>query len=109
MVVLWQRYKTVEKFVASYWEGVVVGMIMERAFTRANEKYKEINKETINKAMESFQNEEFGGLVPNITYTANDHSASFKARIVKVGEDGSLVPLTNFFIPEKEKISLLKK
>ena len=106
---LWQRYKTVEKFDASYWEGVVVGMIMERAFTRANEKYKEINKETINKAMESFQNEEFGGLVPNITYTANDHSASFKARIVKVGEDGSLVPLTNFFIPEKEKISLLKK
>jgi branched-chain amino acid transport system substrate-binding protein len=103
---LWQRYKTVEKFDASYWEGVVVGMIMERAFTRANEKYKEINNETINKALESFNNEDFGGLVPNITYTTNDHEGSFKARIVKVGEDGSFTPLTNFYNPLKEKITL---
>ncbi|HOW57494.1 MAG TPA: ABC transporter substrate-binding protein, partial [Smithellaceae bacterium] len=39
---LWKRYKTVEKFDASYWEGVVVGMIMERAFLRAYEKSKNI-------------------------------------------------------------------
>ena len=103
---LWQRYKTVEKFDASYWEGVVIGMIMERAFTRANELYKDINRETINKAMESFNNEDFGGIVPNITYTANDHEGSFKARIVKVGEDGTFTPLTNFYNPLKEKITI---
>ena len=105
---LWQRYKTVDKFDASYWEGVVVAMIMERAFVQAQQNYKEINKETINKAMESFNNEDFGGIVPNITYTTSDHSASFKARIVKVGEDGSFTPLTNFYNPLEEKIKLLK-
>jgi branched-chain amino acid transport system substrate-binding protein len=108
MTELWKRYKTVERYDASYWEGVVVGMIMERAFIRANQKYKEINRETINKAMESFRNEDFGGIVPNVTYTQTDHGASFKARIVKVGEDGSFTPLTNFFNPLKEKIRLLK-
>lgn len=105
---LWTRYKTVNKFDASYWEGVVIGMIMERAFIRAQEKYKAIDRETINKALESFQNENFGGLVPNITYTPADHGASFKARIVKVGEDGTFSALTNFYTPGKEKIKLLR-
>ncbi|MDO9528318.1 MAG: ABC transporter substrate-binding protein [Syntrophales bacterium] len=105
---LWKKYKTVENFDASYWEGVVVGMIMERAFERANAKYGKINSETINKAMESFRDEDFGGLVPNITYTKTDHGASFKARIVKVHEDGTFTPLTNFYAPGKEKIKLLK-
>jgi branched-chain amino acid transport system substrate-binding protein len=108
MTELWKRYRTVEKFDASYWEGVVVGMIMERAFIRANQKYKDVNRDTINRAMESFKNEYFGGLVPNVTYTQTDHGASFKARIVRVGEDGSFTPLTNFFNPLKEKIKLLK-
>jgi len=106
---LWKRYKTVDRFDAAYWEGVVIGMIMERAFVRANEKYKEISRETINRAMESFREENFGGLVPNITYTSTDHGASFKARIVQVGEDGSFKPLTNFYSPGNEKIDLLKK
>ncbi len=105
---LWKRYKTVSKFDASYWEGVVVAMIMERAFLRAHEKYGQINRETINKAMESFQNEDFGGLVPNVTYTKKNHGASFKARIVRVQENGSYTPLTQFFVPGKEKIRLLK-
>ena len=56
---LWQRYGTVDKFDASYWEGVVVGMIMVRAFETANGKYGKINRETINKAMESFRKEDF--------------------------------------------------
>jgi branched-chain amino acid transport system substrate-binding protein len=106
---LWKRYKTVDKFDASYWEGVVVAMIMERAFIRANEKYNEINRQTINDAMESFTDEDFGGIVPNITYTKTDHGASFKGRIVKVNENGSYVPLTNFYVPGKEKIQLIKK
>ncbi|MDI9570038.1 MAG: ABC transporter substrate-binding protein [Pseudomonadota bacterium] len=105
---LWKRYKTVNGFDASYWEGVVVGMIMERALLRAHEKFGRIDRETINKAMESFQNEDFGGLVPNVTYTKNNHGASFKARIVRVQENGSYTPLTQFFVPGKEKIRLLK-
>jgi branched-chain amino acid transport system substrate-binding protein len=106
---LWKRYKTVDKFDASYWEGVVIGMIMERAFIRAYEKSKDINPETINAALESFKNENFGGLVPDITYTKDDHGASFTARMVKVNEDGTYIPLTNFYIPGKDKIKLLKK
>ena len=106
---LWKRYKTVDKFDASYWEGVVVGIIMERAFIRAYEKNKVINPQTINAAMESFKNEDFGGLVPKITYTKNDHGASFTARMVKVKEDGTFVPLTNFYVPGKDKIKMLRK
>ena len=105
---LWKRYKTVEKFDASYWEGVIVAMIMEKAFIKAKQMYKEISRETINKTMESFRNENFGGLVPNVTYTTSDHGASFKARIVRVGEDGSYTPLTNFYHPGREKIKLMK-
>jgi len=106
---LWKRYKTVDKFDASYWEGVVVGIIMERAFIRAYEKNKVINPQTINAAMESFKNEDFGGLVPKITYTKNDHGASFTARMVKVKEDGTFIPLTNFYVPGKDKIKMLRK
>ena len=106
---LWTRYKTVDKFDASYWEGVVVGMIMERAFLRAYEKSKDINPETINAAMESFKNEDFGGLVPKVTYSKEDHGASFTARMVRVNEDGTFLPLTNFYIPGKIKIKLINK
>jgi branched-chain amino acid transport system substrate-binding protein len=106
---LWKRYKTVNSFDTSYWEGVVVAMIMERAFKRAHEKFKEINSETINKALESFNNEDFGGLVPNITYTRENHEGSFKGRIVQIHENASYTPLTNFFTPGKEKIQILKK
>jgi branched-chain amino acid transport system substrate-binding protein len=106
---LWKRYKTVDKFDAAYWEGVVVGVIMERAFIRAYEKNKVINPETINTAMESFKNEDFGGLVPKVTYTKDDHGASFTARMVKVKEDGTFVPLTNFYVPGKDKIKMLRK
>ncbi len=105
---LWKRYKTVHQFDASYWEGVVVGMIMERAFERAQQKYGKIDSESINAAMESFVNEDFGGLVPNITYTKSNHEGSFNARIVRVHENGTYSPLTNFFVPGKEKIKLLK-
>jgi branched-chain amino acid transport system substrate-binding protein len=104
---LWKRYKTVNEFDAAYWEGVSMAMIMERAFVRAQEKYKAVNPETINKAMESFRNEDFGGMIPAVTYTPMDHGASFKARIVRVGEDGTFTPLTNFYVPGKEKIKIL--
>jgi branched-chain amino acid transport system substrate-binding protein len=105
---LWKRYKTVDRFDASYWEGVAVGMIMERAMVRAHEQFKKVDRETINRAMESFRNEDFGGLIPPVTYTETDHGASFQARIVQVKEDGSYIPLTNFYVPGKEKIRLQK-
>jgi branched-chain amino acid transport system substrate-binding protein len=106
---LWKRYKTVDSFDAAYWEGVVIGMIMERAFVRAYEKSKDINPATVNAALESFRNEDFGGLVPAVTYTKDNHEGSFTARMVKVSEDGTYVPLTNFYIPGKDKINLIKK
>ena len=44
----------------------------------------------------------------NITYTKTDHSASFTARIVKVHEDATYTPLTNFWEPGKERVKILK-
>jgi ABC-type branched-subunit amino acid transport system substrate-binding protein len=105
---LMKRYKTVEKFDCSYWEGVVIGAIMARSFQRANDKLGKIDAQTINLALETFQNEDFGGLVPNITYTDTDHSASFIARIVKINEDQTFTPLTKFWNPKKEKVTILK-
>jgi branched-chain amino acid transport system substrate-binding protein len=105
---LWKRYQTVTSFDSSYWEGVVIGMIMERAFVRAHEKFNDINGETINKALETFRNEDFGGLVPNITYTETDHSASWRARIVRINEDATYTPVTTFWAPGREKIKVLQ-
>jgi len=106
---LWAKYKTVSKFDASYWEGVVVAMIMERAFQRAQEKFGDVNPDTINKALETFQNEDFGGLFPNVSYSKENHEGSFKARIVRINEDATYTPLTNFFSPGKEKVQVLTK
>ena len=56
----------------------------------------------------TFRNEDFGGLVPNVTYTATDHGASFKGRIVQIHENGTFTPLTNFFTPGKDKLQMVK-
>jgi branched-chain amino acid transport system substrate-binding protein len=105
---LWKRYKSVDKFDTSYWEGVVVAAIEVRSAQRASELYKTIKAENINKAMETFKNEDFGGLVPNTTYTKTDHQGSFKGRIVQIHEDSTYSPMTNFFVPGKEKVEVLK-
>ncbi len=105
---LWDRYKTVSKFDTAYWEGVTIGAIMARAFQRAHDKLGKIDSDAVNVALETFQNEDFGGLVPNITYTDADHGASFTARIVKINEDQTFKPLTKFWNPEKEKVTILK-
>lgn len=104
-----KRYKTVSQFDASYWEGVAVGMVMERAFQRAHEKYGKINRETINSAMESFSNEDFGGVLPKVSYSRKNHEGSFQARIVRVNENGTYVPLTDFFTPGSQKPKLKGK
>jgi branched-chain amino acid transport system substrate-binding protein len=102
------KYKTVDKFDTSYWEGVVVAMIQERAIHRASGLYKTINAENINKAMETFQNEDFGGLVPYVSFSKDNHEGSFKGRIVQIHEDSTYTPMTNFFVPGKEKPQILK-
>jgi len=104
---LWAKYKSVDKFDSSYWVGVVIAMIQERAMHRAAGLYKTINAENINKAMETFNNEDFGGLVPYVTYTKTNHEASFKGRIVKINEDSTYTPMTNFYTPGKEKVQVL--
>jgi len=103
-----KRYKSVKKFDFSYWEGVVMGMIVERACLRAEEKFGKINNLTINQALETFRNEDFGGLVPNITYTKTYHGGSWKARIVRLNEDQTYTPMTTFWAPGKEKVTLIK-
>jgi hypothetical protein len=80
---------------------------MERAFTKALDQFGEINSQTINQALETFRNEDFGGLMPNITYTETDHGASWTARIVRINEDQTFTPLTNFWEPGREKIQLI--
>jgi hypothetical protein len=104
---LWAKYKTVDKFETSYWEGVVVAMIQERAIHRASGKFGKINAETINQAMETFQNEDFGGLVPYVTYTKANHEGSFKGRLVKINEDATYSPMTNLYTPGREKLKVL--
>jgi branched-chain amino acid transport system substrate-binding protein len=103
-----KKYKTVDKFDTSYWEGVVVAMIMERAMQRASGLYGKIDAGNINKAMETFQNEDFGGLVPNVSYSKTNHEGSFRGRIVQIHEDSTYTPMTNFFEPGKEKVQVLK-
>jgi branched-chain amino acid transport system substrate-binding protein len=105
---LWNRYKSVSKFDCSYWEGVVVAMIMERSFHRASGLYKTVNAENVNKALETFKNEDFGGLIPDTTYTKTDHQGSFMARIVKINEDATFTPMSSFFVPGKGEIKVLK-
>lgn len=100
------KYSRIKGFDTSYWEGVVVAMIMERAFQRAQENFKKIDRKSINKAMESFKDEDFGGLVPKTSYSKDNHEGSFVARIVQIHEDATYTPKTNFFIPGKGQIEL---
>jgi hypothetical protein len=103
-----RKYKTAERFDTATWEGVIVGMIIERALLRAHEKFGEVNSQTINNALETFRDENFGGLLPNITYTNADHSASWMTRVVKVNEDATYTPATSFWAPGREKIKIMK-
>lgn len=105
---LWTRYKTVSKFDMSYWEGVTVGSIMARAFQTAHDKYGKVDSHTINLALESFRDEDFGGLVPSVTYTKTYHGGSFTGRIIRVNEDQTFTPLTKFWNPKKEKVTVIK-
>ena len=85
-----------------------MGMTVERAMHRASGLFGRIEPETINKALETFQNEDFGGIVPYLTFNKDNHSGPFVARITQVNEDGTFTPLTNFFTPGKGEIKILR-
>jgi len=103
-----KRYKSVDRYDLSYWEGVAIGMIMVRGAERAHDKFKKVTSETINQALETFKDEDFGGVVPPVTYTKDNHQGSFVGRIIKVHDDGKFTPVTNFFSPGKGDLKLLK-
>jgi branched-chain amino acid transport system substrate-binding protein len=105
---VWKKYKSVNKFDTATWEGVVIGMLMERGCQRAQEKYGKVNSQTINDALQTFNNESFGGLFPDVTYTKTNHGASWLARIVKVNEGGTYTAATSFWAPGKERVKILK-
>ena len=108
METVWKKYKSVNKFDTATWEGVVIGMLIERGCQRAFEKYGKVNSQTINDALQTFKNESFGGLFPDVTYTKTNHGASWMARIVKVNEGGTYTPATSFWAPGKESVKILK-
>ena len=102
------KYKTADKYDTSTWEGIIIGMIIERGLQRAKEKFGEVNSQTINQALQTFRNEHFGGLVPDVTYTKTDHNASWITRVVRVNENATYTPVTSFWAPGREKITILK-
>lgn len=103
-----KRYKSVTGFDTSYWEGVIIAMIMERALEKSYKMFGNFDPVNVNKALESFRNEDFGGLIPPVTYTKDNHEGSFVARIVQIHEDATYSPVTNFFVPGKGQIKVLK-
>ena len=104
---LMERYKSASGFHTAYWEGVSVAAIMARAIQRAHETLGKIDGPTVNLALETFENEDFGELIPNITYTDTNHSASFVTRIVRVNENQTFTPLTKFWNPKTEKVTII--
>ena len=105
--VLMDRYKSVSRFQTAYWEGVSIAAIMARALQKAHQTLGKIDRQTVNLALETFQREDFGALVPEITYTDTDHSASSVTRIVRVNENHTFTPLTEFWNPKTEKVTII--
>lgn len=105
--ILVERYKSVSGFHTAYWEGVSIAAILARAIQKAHETLGKIDGPTVNLALETFENEDFGGLIPNITYTDTNHSASFVTRIVRVNENQTFRPLTKFWNPKTEKVTVI--
>ncbi len=99
------RYKSVSGFHTAYWEGVSIAAIVARALQKAHETLGKIDGQAINLALETFEREDFGALIPAITYTDTNHSASFVTRIVRVNENRTFTPLTKFWNPKTEKVT----
>jgi branched-chain amino acid transport system substrate-binding protein len=105
--VLMDRYESVSRFHTAYWEGVSIAAIMARALQRARKTLDKIDGQTVNLALETFEREDFGALIPEVTYTETNHGASFVTRIVKVNENRTFTPLTKFWNPKTEEVSII--
>ncbi|EFK11869.1 conserved hypothetical protein [delta proteobacterium NaphS2] len=101
------RYQSVSRFHTAYWEGVAAAAVVARALQKAHEILDVINGRKINLALETFQKEDFGKLIPDITYTDTNHSASFVTRIVRVNKNRTFTPLTKFWNPKSEKVTIV--
>jgi hypothetical protein len=93
---LWAKYKTVDKFETSYWEGVVVAMIQERAAHRASGLFKTINAENIKG--HGTKNEDFRP-GPNVTYTKDNHRILWEG----LSKFMRIQPIYNFFSFGKDR------
>jgi branched-chain amino acid transport system substrate-binding protein len=105
--ILLERYRSVSGFHTAYWEGVSIAAIMARATQKAYVTLGKIDGPTVNLALETFENEDFGELIPNITYTDTNHSASFVTRIVRVNGNQTFRPLTTFWNPKTAKVTVI--
>ncbi len=107
MKMLIDCYPSVSGFHTAYWEGVSIAAIMARALQRARETLGKIDGRTISLALETLEREDFGGLIPAITYTDTNHNASFVTRMVRVNENRTFTPLTKFWNPKTEKVTII--
>ena len=105
---LTQQGESASKFDTAYWEGVSIAAIMARGLQTAYEKLGKIDGQAVNLAFETFEKEDFGGLIPDITYTDTNHSGSFTTRIVRVNENQTFTPLTKFWNPKTEKVTIIQ-
>jgi len=105
--ILMDRYKSVSGFHTAYWEGVSIAAIMARALQRAHGALGKIDGPTVNLALETFEKEDFGALIPDVTYTDANHDASFVTRIVRVEKNRTFTPLTKFWNPKTEKVAII--
>lgn len=92
----------------AYMEGFCLAAVTERVIRRAHERFGDVNRETVNKAMELFNNEDFGGLIPKVSFSKTDHAGIYQTRVVECREGNKVVPRTNFFTPGKGEMELLK-
>jgi branched-chain amino acid transport system substrate-binding protein len=66
------------------------------------DKNKQLNGEGVKKALETLKNFDMGGLVQNVTYTADDHRASTKSAVYVV-KGGKLTKVDEFEVPRKKE------
>lgn len=66
------------------------------------DKNKQLTGEGVKKALETLRNFDMGGLVQNVTYTADDHRASTKSAVYVV-KGGKLTKVDEFEAPRKKE------
>lgn len=102
---LLRKYRPGHPFSIAYWEGVAVAAIMARGVQRAYETLGKIDGQTVNLALETFEKEDFGGLIPRLTYTDSDHEGFFVTRVLSVNKNQTFTPVTRFWNPKEGTVN----